>query len=131
LHIKTEELFYSTYKALTNILAIENTLLNLNVQLFHNALYYITLFINLVSGQYAAQCFNVCLPALFVAAALISSIHKISWEVFIYGTTEIVTNTKYIGAMVQNCRSVTLKNLLVLITDECVHYIGDVVLNKQ
>lgn len=107
MHIETEELFYSTHKTLKHVLAIDNMFLNLNVKLFHKALCYITLFINLVSGQFSAQCVNMCLSALFIAVALSSFIHTFSYVFFICGITEMVTNTKYIGAMVQSCLSVT------------------------
>jgi hypothetical protein len=56
---------------------MDTVFLNLNVKLFNNALYYITLFLNLVSGQYAAQCVNTCLPVIFTAVALFYFIHRI------------------------------------------------------
>ena len=107
MHNVTEELLYSPHKASTNVLAMDNTFLNLNVKIFHNALYYVNLFLKLVSGQYVAQCFNICLPVMFNAIALPSFIHTFSYIVFIYGITEIATNTKYTAAMVPDCRTVT------------------------
>jgi hypothetical protein len=50
--------------------------LNLNVKLFHKALYYITPFLSLVSGHYAAHCFKIHLPALFIAVVLPTIIRR-------------------------------------------------------
>jgi len=102
--------------------------MNLNIKLFHNALYYVNLFLKLVSGQYVAQSFNKCLPVMFIDIALPSFIHKFSYVVFIHGITEITTNTKYTAAMVPDCRNVTLISVLIIM-DKSVYYMRDLAMN--
>ena len=103
--------------------------MNLNITFFHNALYYVNLYLKLFSGQNVAQGFNICLPIMYIVIALPSFIHTSSYVVFIYGITEIATNTKYTAAMVPDCRTVTLINILIIIMDELVYYMRDLATN--
>jgi uncharacterized membrane protein len=87
------------------------------------------LFLKLVSGQYVAQSFYICLPVMFNVIALPSFIHTFSYVFFIHGITEITTNTKYTAAMVPDCRTVTLISVLLIIMDEFVYYMRDLATN--
>ena len=60
LHIKTDTLLYIPHTAFTNILAIDTVFVNSCVRIFHKARKCVPFYLNSVSRQQAACCFNRC-----------------------------------------------------------------------